>query len=149
MRPLARRHHFLPQGYLAGFTDTDRKDGTLHVIDLKSRRSFPTSPLNVAVARDFKRIDIEGHPPDIIESALSPIENSAITAIRRISELEKFPNDADYNHILNLLSLIIAQNPKSRRALNAYRTQSAETKLEWLVSRTYAKAMRTDGFLSS
>lgn len=134
MPSVARRHHFLPQGYLAGFTDTGRKDGTLHVLDLKAQRTFRTTPLNVAVEKDFKRIDIEGKPIDAIESALAPIEDKAILAIRRVAESGKFPGDSDYNLILNLLSLVLAQNPKSRRSLNRSRTLEADEKLKWLVA---------------
>lgn len=134
MQSVARRHHFLPQGYLAGFTDTGRKDGTLHVLDLKAQRTFRTTPLNVAVEKDFKRIDIDGKPPDAIESALAPIEDRAIQAIRRVIESGEFPSDSDHNLILNLLSLILAQNPKSRRNLNSIRTLEADEKLKWLVA---------------
>lgn len=134
MPSVARRHHFLPQGYLAGFTDTGRKDGSLHVLDLKARRSFRTTPLKVAVEKDFKRIDIEGKPLDAIESALAPIEDRAIQAIRRVVESGEFPNDSDHNLILNLLSLVLAQNPKSRRSLNRMRTHEADEKLKWLVA---------------
>jgi hypothetical protein len=134
MPSVARRHHFLPQGYLAGFTDSGRKDGTLHVLDLKERRSFRTSPLNVAVVKDFKRIDIEGQPADAVESALAPIEDRAIQAIRRVTESGEFPSDSDHNLILNLLSLVLAQNPKSRRSLNCTRERAADEKLQWLVA---------------
>lgn len=134
MSSVARRHHFLPQGYLAGFTNSGRKDGTLHVLDLKARRSFRTSPLNVAVEKDFKRVDIDGKPPDFIESALAQIEDRAIQAIRRVTESGEFPSDSDHNLILNLLSLVLAQNPKSRRSLNRTRTRAADEKLKWLVA---------------
>lgn len=134
MPSVARRHHFLPQGYLAGFTDSGRKDGTLHVLDLKERRSFRTSPLNVAVEKDFKRVDIEGKPLDAIENALAPIEDQAIQAIRRVTDSGEFPSNSDHNLILNLLSLVLAQNPKSRRSLNRTRARDADEKLKWLVA---------------
>jgi Protein of unknown function (DUF4238) len=134
MPSVARRHHFLPQGYLAGFTDTGLKDGTLHVLDLKARKSFRTTPLNVAVEKDFKRIDIEGKPPDAIESALAPIEDQAILAIRRVAKTGDFPSDSDYNLILNLLSLVLAQNPKSRRRLNRKRASEMDEKIKSLVA---------------
>lgn len=134
MATVARRHHFLPQGYLAGFTDSGRKDGMLYVLDLDESRSFRTCPLNVAVEKDFKRVDIEGLPPDVIENALAPIEDRAIQAIRRVTESREFPADADHNLILNLLSLVIVQNPKSRRNLNGVRTRVADEKLRWLVA---------------
>jgi hypothetical protein len=90
--------------------------------------------LNVAVEKDFKRVDIEGKPIDAIENALASIEDQAIQAIRRLMELEAFPSDTDHNLILNLLSLALAQNPKSRRNLNRTRTRETVESLEWLVA---------------
>lgn len=134
MPSLARRHHFLPQGYLAGFTESGEKDGWLHVLDMHLGRSFRTSPLNVAVEKDFKRIDLDGHPPDAIEVALAPLESRAIQAIRRTVDTRQFPGPEDHNLILNLISLLLAQNPKSRRLLNKNRTALADAKLKFLVS---------------
>jgi len=103
-------------------------------LDLKTHRSFRTSPLNVAVEKDFKRVDIDGKPPDAIESALASFEDQAIQAIRRVVESGEFPSDSDHNLILNLLSLVLAQNPKSRRSLNRARTRDADKTLKWLVA---------------
>jgi hypothetical protein len=52
----ARQHHYVPQCYLKGFVK-DRKKPKLFVVDCKERRSFSTSPDNVAAERDFHRID--------------------------------------------------------------------------------------------
>ena len=41
-----------------------RQTGLSFVVDCKERRSFYTAPANVAVERDFHRIDVEGQPPD-------------------------------------------------------------------------------------
>ncbi|MGQ0599019.1 DUF4238 domain-containing protein [Aquabacterium sp.] len=134
MSKVARRHHFLPQGYLAGFTDNSRKDGMLHVLNIETQASFRTSPINVAVENDFKRIDIEGRSPDELENALSRIEGRAIAAIRAVISSREFPSDEGYNLILNLISLVIAQNPKARRALNLNRARAIEGQLSRLVS---------------
>lgn len=132
MPAVARRHHFLPQGYLAGFTDTGRRTGVLHVRDIKTHSTFRTTPLNVAVATDFKRIDMEGQAPDAVEVALAPIEDRAVQAIRHVTEEEQFPSDRDYNLILNLLSLTLAQNPKSRGALHRHQPAASTTSVETL-----------------
>lgn len=104
MKPIARRHHYLPQAYLAAFTDTGQKNGRFNVLDVRNGRSFRTSPLNVAAERDFNRVDIEGYSPDVIEQALAPFEAQAVDAIRKIIETREFPCDEDWNWILNLLA---------------------------------------------
>jgi hypothetical protein len=39
-----RANHFVPQCWLAGFTETGQKDGRLWVTDLKRRKQWQTSP---------------------------------------------------------------------------------------------------------
>ena len=133
-KPVARRHHYLPQGYLAAFTHTGLKDGQFNVLDVESGRTFRTSPVNVATKRDFNRVDIDGHSPDAIEQALSPFEANAIAAIRRVIQTRAFPSDEDWNLILNLLGLIAVRNPHLRGNFNAARERSMEIIADMLVS---------------
>lgn len=123
MKSTARRHHYLPQAYLAAFTRTGSKDDQFFVLDVHSGRPFSTSPINVAVERDFNRVDIEGRSIDAIEQALSPFEEQAVMAIRNVIESEKFPNEEDCNWILNLLGLIAVHNPQLRKSFNRSREQ--------------------------
>lgn len=51
-----RAHHFTPQCWLAGFTDTGRKDGRLFVTDLKRQKQWPTTPPNAGRRRDFYQV---------------------------------------------------------------------------------------------
>ena len=133
-KTIARRHHYLPQAYLAAFTGTGLKDGQFNVLDVQSGHSFRTSPINVAAERDFNRVDIEGHSPDAIENALAPLEGNAVTAIRKVIETEEFPNDRDWNLIINLLCLIAVRNPKFRESFNSSREQVLHRISDLLVS---------------
>lgn len=121
MVSIARRHHYLPQAYLAGFTDTGTKDGRFYVLDADSGACFRTSPKNVAVELDFNRVDIEGKPPDVIEKSLSGFEDIATQAIRKVNCAGTFPNDEDFSWIINLLCLIAVRNPQRRKLLNRSR----------------------------
>jgi hypothetical protein len=118
MNSTARKHHYLPQAYLAAFTDTGTKYGKFYVIDIQSRTCFRTSPNNVAAERDFNRVDVEGEPPDVIEQVLSPFEDRAVQAIRNVIRTETFPTPEDYNYIINLLCLIAIRNPQFRKSFN-------------------------------
>jgi hypothetical protein len=122
-KPIARRHHYLPQAYLATFTSTGLKDGQFCVLDVETGHAFRTSPINVAAQRDFNRVDIEGRSPDAIESTIAPFEGEAVAAISRVIETQKFPNDSDWNLILNLLGLIAVRNPKLRGSFNRAREE--------------------------
>ena len=47
MSQIARRHHYLPQSYLAAFTDSGLKTGKLYVFDVSDGAQFHASPKKV------------------------------------------------------------------------------------------------------
>jgi hypothetical protein len=53
----ARRHHFVPQCYLKGFTVERKKRRQITVFDAKNRKVFTTAIDNVALERDFNRVE--------------------------------------------------------------------------------------------
>ncbi|NTV46678.1 MAG: DUF4238 domain-containing protein [Chlorobiales bacterium] len=122
-KSIARQHHYLPQVYLKAFTHTGLKNGKFYVFDVHNGDHFRTSPKNVAVERDFNRVDIEGHSPDVIEHDLSDLENKAAMAIQSVIESEEFPNDDDYTLILNIITLFVVRNPKLRKSANHFHEQ--------------------------
>lgn len=133
-KSVARKHHYVPQAYLGSFTPSGSKEDQFFVMDVESGRSFRTSPANVAAQRDFNRVDIEGHSQDAVENALAPFEGDAIRAIRRVIETRTFPNDSDWNLILNLLALIGVRNPRLRKSFNRSREQSLRIMGDMLAS---------------
>lgn len=133
MTSTARRHHYLPQAYLAAFTDTGTKDGRFYILD-SSGACFRTSPNAVAAERDFNRVDVEGKPIDIIEQELSTFEDSATQAIRNVNCMQTFPNDEDINWIINLLCLIAVRNPQLRKSFNRSRELAIRVIEDLLVS---------------
>lgn len=133
-KSVARKHHYLPQSYLAAFTTDGTKDSQFYVLDVKSGRSFRTSPVNVAAQRDFNRVDIEGHSLDAIENALAPFEGNAVNAIRRVLDDHRFPKDEDWNLILNLLALIAVRNPQMRNSFKQSRQQALQIIADMLAS---------------
>jgi len=134
MNSIARKHHYLPQAYLAAFTDTESKDGQFYVLDKNSGYYFRTSPKNVAAERDFNRVDVEGKPPDVLEQALSPFEDRAVQACRNVNRTKTFPSDEDYDYIINLLCLIAVRNPQMRTSFNQAREQTLNIIGDLLVS---------------
>jgi hypothetical protein len=133
MTSTARRHHYLPQAYLAAFTDTGTKDGRFYVLD-SSGACFRTSPNAVAAERDFNRVDVEGKSIDIIEQEFSTFEDAATQAIRNVNRLQTFPNDEDFNWIINFLCLIAVRNPQLRKSFNRSRELTIRVIEDLLVS---------------
>lgn len=134
LRSAARKHHYVPQAFLAGFTEQGTKGGHLYVLAPESGMGFRTIPRNVAAERDFNRVDIEGEPIDVVEKALAAFEGEAIESIRRVVESEAYPDEEDYVSILNLLGLLAIRNPKLRKSFNQSREAVYRRISELLVS---------------
>lgn len=134
MAPIARNHHYLPQSYLAQFTETGSNEGHFFVHDVSNGKVFRTSPRNVAAQRDFNRMDIEGESPDCVERILAPFEALASDSIKKINITQSFPSENDFSHIMNLLCLLAVRNPKHRRKFNLFRADVAQQILNLLVS---------------
>jgi len=111
----ARQHHYVPQCYLKGFV-ANREKPKLFVVDAKERRSFSTSPANVAVERDFHRIDIDGLAPDALENAFSKFEADLDQALKRIVTVRSIKDDNDRTLVFNLIGLMATKNPRLRES---------------------------------
>lgn len=118
MKKFARNHHFVPQGYLAGFTEDGTSNGRLFVSDLVTCSVFQAKPRNVGAERDFNRIDTDGQDPDALERALGEFEGRAISVIRGIRASGELPADEDFSYVLNLMALLAVRNPRSRKNMN-------------------------------
>jgi len=57
-----RKHHFLPQCWLAGFTPTGDKDERFFVTDILRRKQREDKPVNVGYKKDFYRASDGGDP---------------------------------------------------------------------------------------
>jgi hypothetical protein len=118
---LARKHHYVPQMYLSGFANTD---GQCSVIDAEGRRTFTTSPANIAAERDYNAIEADGIPPDALEKELGKFEGVIAPAIKRVRETASFgKNGADREDIINLLTLLAVRNPRTRKEMGDLYTQ--------------------------
>jgi len=111
---IARNHHWIPQCYLKGFSKSRSKNAKLFVVDAIGRKTFSTVPRNIASARDFNRIEIDGIPPDQIESDFSYFEGNVDRALQGVIERRQLGNAEDHNLILNLIALLSARNPRMR-----------------------------------
>jgi len=114
----ARRHHFLSQCYLKGFTSDGTKEGRLFVINMTDGSTFETKPINVAVERDFNAV--EGHPAGELEGKLAKIESVLGAALDRVVEARSIENNDDWWMVLNLIALFAVRNPRMRNALGDF-----------------------------
>lgn len=135
MSNIARLHHYVPQWYLAKFTDSGDKNGKFYVFDKKIRKTFRTSPRNVAAVRDYNRIELPCVDPNIIETGLAEFENLAVRVLRSLSVTHILPTGEDYSVLVNFLALLAARNPRYRRMLSDYYEVVIQKWLDYLLSK--------------
>lgn len=90
------------------------KKSTLHITDFETRRQFVSVPRNVAAGRHFNRVDIDGLPPDYVESGIAVFEGKLDKALERICREREFTYPEDLNPVLNLIALLAVRNPRMR-----------------------------------
>jgi hypothetical protein len=78
---VARRHHYVPQYYLKGFSVPRKGKPQVSVFDREERKSFQTATANVAAEKDFNRVEIAGQSPDVFENAMAQFEGEAAPAL--------------------------------------------------------------------
>lgn len=129
----ARRHHYVPQFYLGGFTYNRRKP-KLFCFDFKNRKSFHSPPDGVAQQRDFNRVDIPGLPPDALETALAAEETELSRALARIIECRSLASREDRSAFLHFMSILAVKNPAMRENIRSFHDQITRRVLDVLVS---------------
>jgi Protein of unknown function (DUF4238) len=127
---VARRHHYVPQFYLKGFAVARRKNHQMIVFDRESGRSFQAATKNVAVEIDFNRVEVEGHPPDAIEKAMSKFESEAAPALGRIIAAKSIRQEEDRSYLFNLIGLLAIRNPGQRERWRDFREQISKRVLD-------------------
>jgi hypothetical protein len=111
-RQTARKHHYVPEMYLDGFTG---RRGQLFVVDAQRRRSFRSKPKGIAAERDFNLIEAYGVPPDALEQELAKLESVLAPGIERVRETASFGEEQkDREDIINLVTLLAVRNPRTR-----------------------------------
>ena len=132
MSNIARNHHYVPQFYLRGFSDSELQNGQLHVIDKVDRRHFVTTPRNVGSQRDFNRVNIPGKPIDEVEKTLAEMDTAVARVLRYIKENETLPTGGDLEILIYFVALLYMHNPRIRNNL---------TNIETTVIKQFTKAL--------
>jgi len=111
-----RRHHYLPQFYLSGFTTTGESDGQLWLIGLKDGKRWGGKPDTVGHQRDFYRVEgVPGVEANELERRFADFEGRAANVIRSISATGQLPDDSDdFSFLINLVALMLARVPRTR-----------------------------------
>lgn len=111
-----RAHHFVPQCWLAGFTNTGEPDGMLYVTDLKRKKQWRCKPSEAGHRRDFNRIDDPSVPdPLVIEKLFSSIESDVAPVFRKLTKEKRGPKDGfELGMLVEYLAIQWARVPSFR-----------------------------------
>jgi hypothetical protein len=79
----ARKHHYISQGYMRGFSDVKNQ---LYVKDKKNNSIRPTSPKGVAYLKDYYMVDtVDEKDSAEIEETLATIESVCIPILKKLA----------------------------------------------------------------
>lgn len=132
MQTAARRHHYIPEFYLNGFTESIKNKKYLHVFDLHKKKYFKPSPDNVAVVRDFNRLDLKDASPDVLELTISKLETKVAKIIKTINRVHSLPKNEDLELLYNFIALLACRNPIQREMKNNYISEISNRTLEMI-----------------
>ena len=116
----ARHHHHVPQFYLRGFANGIKRQARVHVIDVRSRRSFTTVVRNIGGRRDFNRVELEHHDPNVLEREVGKLEHEAADVIRQTDAAQTPPEGKQRETLLKFIALLAARNPRLRDNLSEF-----------------------------
>jgi hypothetical protein len=109
-----RAHHFVPQCWLSGFTESGQKNGRLWVTDLKRQKQWPSSPINAGHRRDFYRLSASDVDPIVVEKAYSRLEDGIGPILRALDEDKRYPTDAELEALLTFIAIQWTRVPAFR-----------------------------------
>lgn len=110
----ARKHHYLPRCWLAGFTESGEIDGRLWVTDLKRKTQWQSSPENAGHQRDFYRIDLPDVDRQIVEKAYAHYENLVAPTLRNLIEEKREPDGDELEDLFVFMALQFGRTPAFR-----------------------------------
>lgn len=123
MNNVARRHHYIPQFYLRGFSDPTLQNEQLHVIDKVERRYFVNIPRNVGFQTDFNRVNVPEKPIDTVEKLFAKIEREVAQVLMYVKKNKTLPeNTDDMQTLIYFVALLYMHNPQIRNNLENIET---------------------------
>jgi hypothetical protein len=121
----ARKHHYVPRMYLSGFANAK---GQVWTTDASTGRSFGTAPENIAVERDWNKINYEGVPGDALEKEVGKFEGVIAPVITRVRETASFGEGGkNREDVINLATLLAVRNPRTRDHMHKFYTDILRT----------------------
>jgi hypothetical protein len=114
-----KRHHYLPQFYLRGFSDKGfgDKKGRVRALDFIGQKCFTSNPKDVANIADYNTVNgADGLPDVVVESELlGKIDSDAATVIGAIEKTHHLPTGDDWLKLCMFVASLQVRVPKFRQ----------------------------------
>ncbi len=116
-----RKHHYVPQFYLAGFTKSDSKDGKLYVLDKEKRKTWTSTPKGTAHKRDFHAVEATpGGDPMAVEKALSQVEGQWSAALASVIDQKALPEGDSFGDLMMFVAFMAVRVPRIRGTITDF-----------------------------
>jgi Protein of unknown function (DUF4238) len=142
MANVPRKHHYVPQVLLRGFTLSGTNTGKLHIVDVTRRTTYASTPEGSAKETDYNLVESEGVDPFAIESDLlaNTVEGPAASALDALRRGE-LPDAGGRECMLNFIAMQALRAPSRREMLDDFTTRTAQM--------TLSKAFESDETLDA
>ena len=112
MKAMPRKHHYVPQFYLRGFTVDGKRDGQLWILDKKAGRQWESTVKKSARQTDLYRVELkDGGDPASLEKILSVIEGMVAPILQQTIETQTLPEGQPFELLLNMVALMALRVP--------------------------------------
>jgi hypothetical protein len=125
-----RAHHYVPQCWLAGFTESGQKDGRLWVTDFKRNKQWATTPPNAGHRRDFYRVSSPEIDPVIVEKLYSKFEDAIAPILKALDEELRDPTKQELEGICAFMAIQWTRVPAFRPTMLSIAHKTHRTTME-------------------
>lgn len=136
-----RKHHYVPQFYLAGFTMSDSKEGDLYVLDRGQRKTWKSTPKGTAHKRDFHAIDAGPDGDEMaVEKTLGQLEGQWSASLASVIESESLPEDESFGDLMLFVAFMAVRVLRMRDILSDFIDRVSKTQIQLMLATDEGRA---------
>jgi len=146
-----KRHHYISQFYLAGFTSDGTQNGQIYCFDLLKKESRKTKVRDIGFEKYFNRIDAKNLEEDFLEKEISKFESHAAEVFRKIISDKNLPSsEIEKRTLYEFMASLAVRNPSIRKSWDDFKKNLLLTAIQFYLTdentwNNYKKRAADDG----
>lgn len=130
------KHHYVPQFYLAGFTQAGLKNADLHVFDQSLGRSWRSTPKGAGFKKNFHRIANSTNGDEMaIEKKLADFEGRWAVVLKEMIDSKQLPEGDAFEELMMFVAFMAARVPSIRNKISEFMSDIHRSMLQlWCAS---------------